>query len=139
MPIEGYRVRYRVLSPSMEEVQLVTTMQAAGLIGDDEARLMVDPFADPPREGEQVAADTDTAGPIEDVNADEVSALALNGAQVSAAQGIVEATAAGRLPRSTAVAMLEAFFVMPRAQAEAILGTVGAGFTPTPEPGTTAE
>jgi len=117
----------------------VTTMQAAGLIDDEQARLMVDPFADPPHPGEQSDDDADTAGPIEDVNAEEVSELALNGAQVVAAQGIVESTAAGRLPRSTAVAMLEAFFVMPRAQAEAILGTVGAGFTPTPEPGTTAE
>ena len=139
MPIEGYRVRYRVLSPSMEEVDLVTKMLAAGLITDESARLMVDPFADPPRDGEQVEADTATAGPLEDVDAEQVSALALNGAQVTAAQGIVEATAAGRLPRSTAVAMLEAFFVMPRETAEAILGNVGAGFTPTPEPGTTAE
>ena len=137
MPIEGYRVRYRVLSPSMEEVQLVTTMQAAGLIDDEQARLMVDPFVDPPHPGEQSDDDdTDTAGPIDEVNAEEVSLLALNGAQVTAAQGIVQATAEGKIPRDTAVAMLEAFFVMPRQQAEAILGTVGAGFVPTPEPGT---
>jgi hypothetical protein len=47
LPIEGYRVRYRVLSPSMEEVQLVTTMLEAGLLDTEAARLMLDPFADP--------------------------------------------------------------------------------------------
>ena len=47
LPIEGYRVRYRVLSPSMEEVKLVTTMMDAGLLDPAAARLMLDPFADP--------------------------------------------------------------------------------------------
>jgi hypothetical protein len=136
LPIEGYRVRYRILSPSMEEVELVTKLMDAGLLDTESARLMLDPFADPLGVGETEAPEPPTAGPLEDVNAAEVSELALNGAQVTAAQGIVEATASGSLPRATAVAMLEAFFVMPRETAEAILGTVGAGFTTAPPPPT---
>ncbi len=62
--------------------------------------------------------------------AEQVAALALNGAQVTAAQGIVEATATGRLPRSSALAMLTAFFAMPEEQADAVLGSVGEGFKP---------
>jgi hypothetical protein len=81
----------------------------------------------PAEEGPE-AADLAPADPV----AEQVSALALNGAQVTAAQGIVEATANGRLPRSSALAMLTAFFAMPEEQADAVLGSVGEGFKPDP-------
>jgi hypothetical protein len=64
------------------------------------------------------------------------SAVAMNGAQVQAAQGIVTAVAKGELPRATGVAMLVQFFNMPSDAADAMMGEVGRGFTlATPEGG----
>jgi hypothetical protein len=64
------------------------------------------------------------------------SAVAMNGAQVQAAQGIVTAVAKGELPRATGVAMLVQFFNMPPDAADAMMGEVGRGFTlATPEGG----
>ena len=54
----------------------------------------------------------------------------LNGAQVTAAQGIVEAVASQRLPRDTGLNMLIEFFGIPQAAALRIMGTVGLGFVP---------
>ena len=62
------------------------------------------------------------------------SATALNGAQVTAAQGIVEAVAAGTLPRATGINMLSNFFNIPLSQAESIMGEVGASFKINPAP-----
>lgn len=62
------------------------------------------------------------------------SATALNGAQVTAAQGIVEAVAAGNLPRATGINMLSNFFNIPISQSEAIMGEVGAAFKINPVP-----
>jgi len=56
---------------------------------------------------------------------------ALNGAQVTAAQGIVTSVAAGELPRDTGVSMLVEFFTMDVARAERVMGSVGRGFVPT--------
>ena len=59
----------------------------------------------------------------------------LNGAQVTAAQGIVTAVAAGELPRDSGLSMLVEFFGIPYQSANRIMGTVGLGFkkaTPTP-------
>ena len=53
----------------------------------------------------------------------------LNGAQVTAAQGIVEAVAAGNLPRDTGLNMLIEFFSIPPASANRIMGRVGLDFT----------
>lgn len=60
--------------------------------------------------------------------------LALNGAQVQAAQSIVEAVGDGRLPRETGVAMLEEFFNIPHERAEKLMGKVGGEFKPTAPP-----
>jgi len=57
------------------------------------------------------------------------SAVAMNGAQVQAAQGIVQAVAEGKLPRATGVAMLVQFFNMPEEAADAMMGEVGRSFT----------
>lgn len=62
--------------------------------------------------------------------AESVQDTALNGAQVTAAQGIVESVAAGRLPRDTGVRMLVTFFRIPLDVAEALMGDVGRGFEP---------
>jgi len=57
------------------------------------------------------------------------SAVALNGAQVQAAQGIITSVAKGELPRSTGVQMLVQFFNMAPDAAEALMGDVGGSFT----------
>jgi len=133
LPLDGYRIRYRILSPSAEEVDLATKMMDANLISMDQARLMLDPFSQPPLPGAGTEAAPATAGPSDDIDSKEVSELALDGGQISSAQAIVESTVAGRLPRASALEMLSAFFAMPRDVADAILGPVGQGFTPAQE------
>jgi hypothetical protein len=56
------------------------------------------------------------------------SAVALNGAQVQAAQGIITSVAKGELPRGTGVQMLVQFFNMAPDAAEALMGDVGGSF-----------
>jgi hypothetical protein len=56
------------------------------------------------------------------------SSVALNGAQVQAAQGIITSVAKGELPRATGVEMLVQFFNMDAASAETLMGTVGGSF-----------
>ena len=83
---------------------------------------------------EAKAPDTDKAPIAADTKAAAetaaVQAVALNGAQVQAAQGIVREAAQGLLPRESAKAMLSLFFGLSEADAEKILGTVGKSFTP---------
>ena len=55
--------------------------------------------------------------------------VVLNGAQVTAAQGIVTAVAMGELPRDSGLSMLVEFFGIPFEAANRIMGTVGLGFT----------
>lgn len=77
----------------------------------------------------------DTAAPEESVAAAATSAgvpasaVALNGAQVQAAQGIITSVAKGELPRGTGVQMLVQFFNMAPEAAEALMGDVGGSFT----------
>jgi phage gp29-like protein len=78
-----------------------------------------------------------SAGPA--ANAAETGAnvqqQALNGAQVTSLLELLQAVAAGTLPRESAVELIVAAFPVDRAQAERILGTIGQGFVPTePEP-----
>ena len=72
--------------------------------------------------------------PSEEPEVDKLTAL--NGAQVQAAQGIVQAVADNMLPRGSGVEMLSAFFNMPPATAEQIMGDVGRSFySPPPTEG----
>jgi hypothetical protein len=57
------------------------------------------------------------------------SAVALNGAQVQAAQGIIMSVAKGELPRDSGVQMLIQFFNMAPDAADALMGEVGRSFT----------
>jgi hypothetical protein len=107
--------------------------------------------------GEEVEAVTELAGEEEAVTEDEVivpvegaapeesitaaaaatgqpaSSVALNGAQVQAAQGIITSVAKGELPRATGVEMLVQFFNMTPEAADSLMGAVGGSFTmPTP-------
>jgi hypothetical protein len=72
-------------------------------------------------EGEGLAAAAAAAG-------QPASSVALNGAQVQAAQGIITSVAKGELPRATGVEMLVQFFNMDAAAAETLMGTVGGSF-----------
>ena len=65
---------------------------------------------------------------------DTVQQTSLNGAQVASMLQVVEAVAAGQLPRDTGIAILEMAFQIPPNSAEAIMGTVGAGFVPAEAP-----
>jgi len=60
----------------------------------------------------------------------KVADTALNGAQVTALVAIVESVAAGKLPRESAVALIESAFLVETAEAEKILGSAGKGFVP---------
>lgn len=64
------------------------------------------------------------AGPAKDPT------TALNGAQVQALMGIVEAAAQSRIPRASALELIVASFPVPRETADRILGDVGKGFKP---------
>lgn len=60
----------------------------------------------------------------------KISDTALNGAQVTALVEVVEAVAVGRLPRESAVALIESAFLVDKSEAERILGSAGKGFVP---------
>jgi len=60
----------------------------------------------------------------------DVQKTALNGAQVTAAQGIVEGVALGNLPRGAGIGMLRQFFQMSEDDAELVMGDVGGSFSP---------
>jgi hypothetical protein len=89
----------------------------------------------------QEASVTTEAAPDESIAAaatatgQPASAVALNGAQVQAAQGIIASVAKGELPRETGVQMLIQFFSIPPEQAETLMGPVGRSFTIEPTAG----
>lgn len=90
-------------------------------IHDDEEMDDESPEGDAAPEESVAAAATSAGVPA--------SAVALNGAQVQAAQGIITSVAKGELPRSTGVQMLVQFFNMSPDAAEALMGDVGGSFT----------
>lgn len=78
--------------------------------------------------------DDDAPTPAPEDNAEAVSpATALNGAQVQALMEIVQAVAAGEIPRATGIALIVAAFPIDEATAEKIMGDVGKGFVPASE------
>lgn len=83
--------------------------------------------------GVDPAAPTDAAAGV-GAGAEKAQDTALNGAQVQAAQAIVESVATGKLPRETGIAMLVEFFNIAQERAEALMSNVGNGFAPTAPP-----
>lgn len=156
-PESGYRLEYRSLPKTAAELQeeseylngeveaghmdMVTAYQRRHPgISRAQAEADLDKIAEinrrftgapAPTEGQEVQEEGAAAVAPEGV--EKAQDTALNGAQVQAAQGIVESVALGQLPRASGVEMLQSFFNIPPDQAEAIMGTVGRGFTPTPE------
>lgn len=60
----------------------------------------------------------------------KVADTALNGAQVTAMIEVVAQVAQGQIPRESAVAIMEKAFLIPRAEAERLLGSAGKSFKP---------
>ena len=93
-------------------------------------------------EAEEQVEQPEEAAPVADAppeapapEVENVQLTALNGAQVQAAQGIVQGVAEGMLPRASGVQMLSLFFNLPMQSAEQIMGEVGRGFSaPIEEP-----
>ena len=84
----------------------------------------------PAEEGAEPEEGTEPAEDPAAVDTEKAADTALNGAQVAAAMEIVQAVAAGTLPRDAALSMLSEFFNLPREAAERIMGSVGRGFRP---------
>jgi len=155
LPESGYSIRYMAVPPTPTERQArvaeATSLLDVGLASPVDIVLAQHPgmeraeaFAhlDTVRE-ERVefasmdrlpdAAGDDLESKVSVSTGGEVKAAdtALNGAQVTAATGIVERVAMGALPRDSGISMLSEFFNIPKPQAERIMGSVGRGFRPT--------
>lgn len=90
----------------------------------------------PPPPSPLVTEPSGVAAPGAAAVAGEIKAAdtALNGAQVSSLLEIIGQVVDGRLPRASAVSIMQVAFNLPLQTAEALLGEVGKSFTPTEEP-----
>lgn len=93
---------------------------------------LLDPVPPRPIPGEPPAPAPKSGGPI--AAGMKTQDTALNGAQVTSALAIVQAVAEGKLPRDSAVNQIEIFFNLTPEQADKVLGSVGRGFEPKPDP-----
>lgn len=155
-----YKIRYRSLKPSIEEMKATAELIRAevdlGVMSKLDALRKLHPEIESDEDAlerllrvRQVEAELSGLERVEDgdvdvdddapvaampTEAENVQLTALNGAQVQAAQGIVQAVAEGMLPRASGVQMLAAFFNLPLPAAERIMGAVGSSFkAPTPD------
>ena len=134
--LRPYLERGEVQTPTLEElVGILSAAVTGGLVVPNQA-LQDWVMSQIPGAPEPDADTQDIASVIPSIGPDDTKATdtALNGAQVTAAQGIVASVAAGQLPRDTAVAMLTEFFNIDAARADRILGSVGRTFTPSADP-----
>ena len=123
----------KMLHPELEtDEQALEYILGQAQIKND-LQVLQEPDSPEPAEAAQEPAEAATLAQPEP-ETDNVQLTALNGAQVQAAQGIVQAVADGALPRASGVQMLTAFFNMPPASAEAIMGDVGQSFFSPTEP-----
>lgn len=104
---------------------LTEALAPAGL--EPDARQLVDRFHIPVRELPPPDVDDGQSAPG---GAGEAQDAALNGAQIASLLQVVTACAAGQLPRDAAAAIIARSFLVPIHVAEALLGSVGAGFVP---------
>jgi hypothetical protein len=157
-----YQIHYRALQPSTaemkEQAEIIEKELAMGMISQIDALRQMHPEIESDEdalerllkvreteailsgqampEAEEAAPDGEAMPLAPAAPAENVQLTALNGAQVQAAQGIVQAVADGALPRESGVEMLASFFNMPTATADAIMGDVGQSFfSPQPEEG----
>jgi len=153
-PVDGWRIAYKSLpqDPAEQRAELdsITTRLEAGLMDKVSAYMELNQGLSREEAKEALMlislGDAELADPAADLepglvglpaglpgDVSKVADTALNGAQVTAAQGIVQSVALGALPRDAGVAMLTEFFNMAPATADRVMGTVGRSFTVTPE------
>lgn len=111
-------VEYVDTVPADREFQLKTMQARPAAFDDDEVRELAgyEPMPE---------ADVDEA-------ADPQSSL--NGAQVESLLSILNLVATGQLPRDSAAALIQSAFALSPEATESILGTIGNGFVPAPQP-----
>lgn len=104
----------------------------AGLdLSDDRVRELVDEIrAVLPTQPDTTAAPEDAAPVSDAAPVEDVQATALNGAQVEAMVSIVQKVAIGEIPRESGLSLLQLAFQLGSAEAAAVMGSAGAGFTP---------
>ena len=109
--------------PATAPADDVSHLEAMAEAVDEDEDEAAAPATGAPVEGDSIAATAVASG-------QSASAVALNGAQVQAAQGIIVAVSRGELPRETGVQMLIQFFSIPADQADQLMGPVGRSFSP---------
>lgn len=72
--------------------------------------------------------------PAGDQRVEVSEAAVLNGAQITAATGIVKSVAAGEMPRDAGMGQIEVLFNLDQTQAEKIMGSAGTSEPTTPNP-----
>lgn len=77
------------------------------------------------QESSEETADIETAD-----GAKKLADTALNGSQAQSGREVVIDVVAGKLPRDSGVAMLQAFYALSPETAEAVMGSAGLGFVP---------
>jgi phage-related protein (TIGR01555 family) len=87
--------------------------------------------SEPPQPEAPTATPANAAGAGADTS---VQDTALNGAQVASLLEVIQAVAAGDIPRSTGVQILIRAFQLGSDEAEQLMGEVGAGFKAAPKP-----
>jgi phage-related protein (TIGR01555 family) len=136
LSVEDVRGRYSQPGGYQSELQPVEerpeTEEPTAADPEDEeaARKMVEEAL----AGGKPALGGEPEGSVADPEEEKVSALALNGAQVQSAVGIVERVANKAIPRESGIAMLQVFYAMSAEQAESVMGEVGRSFEPASAP-----
>jgi hypothetical protein len=155
LPDQGYTISYQRISESPDEARArrehIEWMQSQGHVSELDAYCLLHPGA---TKNDAIVARTMVAVDAALAEAHVRQALveaglapdvaggagagdgkaqdtALNGAQVQAAQSIVQAVASGQLPRETGVTMLVLFFQIDQSDADRLMGDVGGSFRPT--------
>ncbi len=145
-------------SPSNRELKLKedTELVKAGIVTQNEVRVArgLEPHADGDRlavpagaslptgqDGSEDGATDDqapatpqqgtAAGPEGDQSIQTLPQNTLNGAQITSGLAIVQAVAAGQLPRDSGLGALMVLLNLSKEQAQQIMGSVGDGFKPT--------
>ena len=125
---------YMVMNPGITRPRALQELQRIKL--EESVTVPMSGAAGTPADAGAIIGDEPTID--EDGNIQDAGErVVLNGAQVTAAQGIVTAVAVGDLPRDSGLSMLVEFFGIPVASANRIMGTVGLGFlasSATPKP-----
>ncbi len=125
--------------PADEAAQVSQYVQlvGAGIVTKDEARVEFgyeEMGLDAPIDDTAPDAEIDPDAVVDPSNIETTQETVLNGAQVTAATGIVQSVAAGTMPRDAGIGQLEVLFNLSNDQAERIMGSAGTSTPTTPNP-----